>query len=158
MWEIENNRSRDFRKDPNLTADELQAKQAELKRQQRLVEEMRKVYDSDIEKVDLLVGILAEFSRPHGFVISETQFQVFILNASRRLFSDRFFTEHYRPEFYTRWGFDYVNTTNMVDVIKRQFPKLRPALRNVKNPFDLWDRKRSDFALEYQKRGDFLQE
>lgn len=158
VWEIENNRSRDFRKDPNLTADELQAKQAELKRQQRLVEEMRKVYDSDIEKVDLLVGILAEFSRPHGFVISETQFQVFILNASRRLFSDRFFTEHYRPEFYTRWGFDYVNTTNMVDVIKRQFPKLRPALRNVKNPFDLWDRKRSDFALEYQKRGDFLQE
>ncbi|MDR4507898.1 MAG: hypothetical protein MRJ65_06625 [Candidatus Brocadiaceae bacterium] len=155
-WEIENKKTRDFRNGPDLTSAELEAKQAELKRQQQFVEEMRRVYNNDIEKVDLLVGILAEFSRPHGFVISETQFQVFILNASRRLFSDRFFTEHFRPEFYTQWGFDYVNTTTMVDVIKRQFPKLRPALRNVQNPFDLWDRQRSDFALAYQKREDFL--
>jgi hypothetical protein len=46
----------------------------------------------NIEDVDTVVGTLAEFARPHGFAISETQFQVFILNASRRLFSDRFFT------------------------------------------------------------------
>ena len=46
----------------------------------------------NIEDVDTVVGWLAEFPRPHGFAISETQFQVFILNASRRLFSDRFFT------------------------------------------------------------------
>ena len=44
---------------------------------------------------------LAESTRPHGFAISETQFVVFILNASRRLFSDRFFTSSFRPEFYT---------------------------------------------------------
>ncbi|HKY09486.1 MAG TPA: peroxidase family protein, partial [Candidatus Binatia bacterium] len=36
----------------------------------------------NIEDVDPLVGWLAEFVRPHGFAISETQFQVFILNAS----------------------------------------------------------------------------
>jgi hypothetical protein len=34
---------------------------------------------------------------------------VFILNASRRLFSDRFFTSSFRPEFYTGLGVDWVN-------------------------------------------------
>ena len=48
-------------------------------------------------------------TRPHGFAISETQFVVFILNASRRLFSDRFFTSSFRPEFYTTLGVDWVN-------------------------------------------------
>ena len=58
----------------------------------------------NVEDVDTVVGWLAEFARPHGFAISETQFQVFILNASRRLFSDRFFTSSFRPEFYTHLG------------------------------------------------------
>ena len=41
----------------------------------------------NIEDVDIVVGWLAETTRPHGFAISETQFQIFILNASRRLSS-----------------------------------------------------------------------
>ena len=49
----------------------------------------------NIEDVDTVVGWLAETTRPHGFAISETQFVVFILNASRRLFSDRFFTSEF---------------------------------------------------------------
>ena len=63
----------------------------------------------NIEDVDTVVGWMAESVRPHGFAISETQFVVFILNASRRLFSDRFFTSSFRPEFYTRLGVDWVN-------------------------------------------------
>ena len=63
----------------------------------------------NIEDVDTVVGWLAESTRPHGFAISETQFVVFILNASRRLFSDRFFTSSFRPEFYTQLGVDWVN-------------------------------------------------
>ena len=63
----------------------------------------------NIEDVDTVVGWLAETTRPHGFAISETQFQLFILNASRRLFSDRFFTSSFRPEFYTTFGLDWVN-------------------------------------------------
>ena len=53
----------------------------------------------NIEDLDTVVGWLAEPVRPHGFAISETQFVVFILNASRRLFSDRFLTSGFRPEF-----------------------------------------------------------
>ena len=62
----------------------------------------------NIEDVDTVVGWLAESTRPHGLAISETQLQVFILNASRRLFSDRFFTSSFRPEFYTSLGIRWV--------------------------------------------------
>ncbi len=62
----------------------------------------------NIEDVDNIVGWMAEYTRPHGFAISETQFHIFIINASRRLFSDRFFTSSYRPEFYSRLGYDWV--------------------------------------------------
>jgi len=62
----------------------------------------------NVEDLDTVTGWLAETTRPHGFAISETQFVVFILNASRRLFSDRFFTSSFRPEFYTRLGVDWV--------------------------------------------------
>ncbi|MFT6389602.1 MAG: hypothetical protein ACJAUP_002995 [Cellvibrionaceae bacterium] len=62
----------------------------------------------NIEDVDMVVGWLAEYTRPHGFAISETQFHIFIVNASRRLFSDRFFTSSFRPEFYSHLGYDWV--------------------------------------------------
>jgi hypothetical protein len=62
----------------------------------------------NIEDVDNIVGWLAEYTRPHGFAISETQFHIFILNASRRLFSDRFFTSSFRPEFYSSLGYAWV--------------------------------------------------
>ncbi len=55
-----------------------------------------------------MVGFLGEPVRPHGYAISETQFHIFIINASRRLFSDRFFTSSFRPEFYTQFGIDWV--------------------------------------------------
>jgi hypothetical protein len=69
----------------------------------------------NIEDVDNIVGWLAEYTRPHGFAISETQFQVFIINASRRLFSDRFFTSSFRPEFYSQAGFDWVQNNGPLD-------------------------------------------
>lgn len=62
----------------------------------------------NIEDVDMVVGWLAEYTRPHGFAISETQFHIFIINASRRLFSDRFFTSSFRPEMYSQLGYDWV--------------------------------------------------
>ncbi len=69
----------------------------------------------NIEDVDLVVGWLAEYTRPHGFAISETQFHVFIINASRRLFSDRFFTSSFRPEFYSQAGYDWVQHNGPMD-------------------------------------------
>ena len=47
----------------------------------------------------------------------ETAFQIFIIGP-RRLLADRFYTVDYRPEIYTQIGFDWVEKTTMVDVIK----------------------------------------
>ncbi|MGH3032573.1 MAG: peroxidase family protein, partial [Gaiellaceae bacterium] len=101
-------------------------------------EEMRRVY-GDVERVDLMVGLYAE-PFPKGFGFSDTAFRVFILMASRRLKSDRFFTRDYTPEVYTRAGLDWINDSSMVTVLLRHFPELAPALRGVENAFQPWKR------------------
>jgi Animal haem peroxidase len=102
-------------------------------------EQIRRVYDNDIDKVDLQVGMYAE-PLPPGFGFSDTAFRVFILMASRRLKSDRFFTTDFRPEVYTQTGIDWVTKTKMKDVILRHYPELGPALDGMPNAFLPWHR------------------
>jgi hypothetical protein len=101
------------------------------------VDEIRRVYDNDLEKVDLMVGLMAE-PLPSGFGFSETALRVFILMASRRLKSDRFLSQDYRPEVYTKEGIDWVENTTMLDVLTRHFPAVAPALKGVENAFHPW--------------------
>jgi hypothetical protein len=101
-------------------------------------EELREVY-GDVERVDHMVGMYAE-PKPKGFGFSDTAFRVFILMASRRLKSDRFFTRDYRPEVYTQTGLDWVEHNSMRDVLLRHHPELAPALKGVQNPFAPWRR------------------
>jgi hypothetical protein len=101
-------------------------------------EELRRVY-GDVERVDHMIGMYAE-PKPKGFGFSDTAFRVFILMASRRLKSDRFFTRDYRPEVYTRAGIDWVENNSMRSVLLRQYPELEPALAGVENPFAPWRR------------------
>jgi hypothetical protein len=127
----------------------------------------------NVEDVDTVVGYLAEPTRPHGFAISETQFVVFILNASRRLFSDRFFTSSFRPEFYTHLGVDWVNNNGpghpqmeqgtpnghkqpvspLKRVLLRNIPELSAELAPVVNAFDPWARDRGEYySLQWKPR------
>jgi hypothetical protein len=101
--------------------------------------ELREVYEGDIDRVDLLVGMLAE-PFPKGFGFGDTAFRIFILMASRRLKSDRFFTTDYRPEIYTQAGLDWINRNTFSSVLIRHYPELKPALRQIKNPFAPWNR------------------
>jgi Animal haem peroxidase len=103
-------------------------------------EELRRVYD-DVERVDTMIGLYAE-PKPKGFGFSDTAFRLFILMASRRLESDRFFTRDYRPEVYTQAGLDWVDANSMRTVLLRHFPDLAPALAGVANPFAPWQRAR----------------
>ena len=112
----------------------------ELTDNQEWAEEMRRVY-GDVERVDLMIGLYAE-PFPKGFGFSDTAFRVFILMASRRLKSDRFFTRDYTPDVYTRAGLDWINDSSMVTVLLRHFPELAPALRGVENAFQPWKRVR----------------
>jgi hypothetical protein len=93
----------------------------------------------DIERVDLTVGMYAE-RRPTGFAFSDTAFRIFILMASRRLNSDRFFTTDYTPAVYTPAGLDWIDDNSMTSVLLRHYPQLRPALGRVPNAFTPWAR------------------
>jgi len=101
-------------------------------------EELRRVY-GHVEDVDSMIGMYAE-RKPKGFGFSDTAFRIFILMASRRLESDRFFTRDYRPEIYTKEGIDWVESNSMRTLLLRHFPELESALRGVANPFAPWQR------------------
>ena len=58
--------------------------------------------------------------------------------ASRRLRSDRFFTNDYSPDVYTPEGIEWVEGTTMGDVLLRHHPELAPALDGVENAFAPW--------------------
>lgn len=103
-----------------------------------LLENLKRIYDNDIEKIDALVGQFAETVRPEGFAFGETSFQIFILNASRRLMTDRFYTESYTDEVYTPEGIDWVENNTMTDVLIRHFPELRGSLAGQENAFKPW--------------------
>ena len=85
-----------------------------------------------------MTGLYAE-PLPAGFGFSETAFRVFLLMATRRLKSDRFFTDDYRAEIYTEFGLDYLRKNSMLSVLRRHFPQLAPALSGIENAFHPWN-------------------
>jgi hypothetical protein len=107
-----------------------------------VVEKLRRIY-GDPEAVDLMVGLYAE-TPPKGFAFSDTAFRVFILMASRRLKSDRFYTYDYRSEVYTPEGLHWIENNTMSSVILRHYPSLGSALRGVNNAFQPWRSSRTD--------------
>ena len=109
----------------------------EISSNKQWVEEMRRIYNDDIDSLDLMVGLFAE-DKPEGFGFSDTAFRIFILMASRRLKSDRFFTKDYRAEVYTQFGLDWIANNSMLTVLQRHFPELAPALYGVDNAFKPW--------------------
>ncbi|HYQ33494.1 MAG TPA: peroxidase family protein, partial [Lapillicoccus sp.] len=111
---------------------------AELTDDAELARDMADLY-GDIEQVDLMIGLFAE-KRPKGFAFSDTAFRIFILMASRRLNSDRFFTRDFRPEVYSPAGLAWIRDNDMRTVLLRHLPELRPALRHSDNAFAPWDR------------------
>ncbi len=109
----------------------------ELTPNQRWAKELATMYRGDIDAVDPMVGMFAE-TPPKGFGFSDTAFRVFVLMASRRIKSDRFFTEDFNPDVYTKVGFDWVQDTTMKDILLRHYPELGPALGNVERVFAPW--------------------
>jgi hypothetical protein len=100
--------------------------------------ELAAIYKS-VEQVDLLVGLHCE-TPPPGFGFSDTAFRIFILMASRRLKSDRFFTADFTPKVYTPAGFAWIQDNNMRSVLERHVPHMRPHFANVRNVFFPWDK------------------
>jgi Animal haem peroxidase len=104
--------------------------------------EMKRVYNNDLAMVDTMVGLMAE-PLPEGMGFSDTAFRIFLLMASRRLKSDRFLSQDYRPEIYTKLGIDWVEENSMKSVISRHFPSIAFAMKGLDddNAFKAWKAK-----------------
>jgi hypothetical protein len=107
------------------------------------VQALEEAYGPDgVEDLDLLIGTLAEHptNRPAKFGFGETLFQIFILNATRRLQADRFYTDSYNEETYTKEGLDWIDDADLRTVLLRHHPELAATgLGNVQNAFEPWD-------------------
>src|SRR5439155_19685572 len=112
---------------------------------QQTIERLESVYgggQEGVEKLDLMIGTLAEHPsrRPKGFGFGETLFQIFILNATRRLQADRFYTDSYNDETYTKEGLQWIDDADLKTVLLRHYPELaRTGLANIRNAFEPWD-------------------
>lgn len=112
---------------------------AELNSDKCIQEKLIHLYHGDIEKLDLMIGTLAEEKRPTHFAFGETMFQIFLLNATRRLQADRFYTDCYKSEYYTSEGMTWIDRNNLKSVLLRHFPDLKyTGLVQVENAFEPW--------------------
>jgi hypothetical protein len=102
-----------------------------------LAGELHDVYGGDVEKLDLTIGMFAE-KRPAGFAFSDTAFRIFILMASRRLNSDRFFTRDYNRKVYTEAGVKWIDDATMTGALLRHWPQLGSVLPGNANAFQPW--------------------
>jgi hypothetical protein len=111
------------------------------------IAKLRRVYQKPgmteqeaIERVHLLVGTLASAKRPPGFGFGEELFTLFMLNATRRLEADPFFTDYYDAVHYTEAGLDWVDDASFKGVLLRHYPELAgTGLAKVENAFEPWD-------------------
>jgi hypothetical protein len=103
-------------------------------------EEIKRVYGNDINRVDLMTGLYAE-DLPEGFGFSETAFRIFVLMATRRLQSDRFFTTDYTEKVYTKTGLDWIENNNLRTILQRHYPDLGQFVSRVDNAFAPWPKK-----------------
>ena len=111
----------------------------EITQDEVLANKLMEVYGNDVGMVDLLVGTLAENPRPPNWGFGDTVFREFIVMASRRLMADRFYTDNYNAEYYTKEGMAWVEQTNMKTVMLRHYPRLKSVLTRVGNPFFPWN-------------------
>jgi hypothetical protein len=100
-------------------------------------EQLREIYGDDLEKVDCTVGMFGE-RLPKGFGFSDTAFRIFVLMASRRLKSDRFYTVDFTPRMYTPEGMAWLDENDMLSVLTRHYPELAPVLLHQENAFAPW--------------------
>lgn len=81
---------------------------------------LRQVYET-VDNVDFQIGMMAEPKRD-GWIVSDTAFQVFIVEATRRIQNDRFLCADFTPDVYTPTGFDWVQSQTMYDLVARHLP------------------------------------
>jgi Animal haem peroxidase len=98
--------------------------------------EIAQIYDH-VEDVDLLIGSLAE-PLPPGFGFSDTAFRLFVVMATRRIKSDRFYTNDFNDKTYTPEGMRWIRDNGFATVLTRHHPELQHKVDRVRNAFFMW--------------------
>ena len=102
-----------------------------------MARELEIMYEGDLDKVDAGIGIIVE-PKPAGFALGFTQFYQFVLNAPRRVKSNRFLTELFNYGFYLE-GMDWVeHGGGMLGAMYRHLPALRANMEGVERAFAPW--------------------
>ena len=102
-----------------------------------LARELEIKYEGDVNLVDAGIGILVE-PKPDGFALGFCQFYQFVLNAPRRVKSNRHLTEGFTYKEYNE-GLDWVeHAGGMLGAMARHLPGLRPQMEGVTRPFAPW--------------------
>ena len=96
------------------------------------------MYGGKIEDLDLIPGVMAE-DFPEGFAFSDTAFRIFILMASRRLNSDRFFTDYFTDEVYTPEGMPWITRHHDELGARAALPGAEADGGGLPNAFAFWN-------------------
>lgn len=102
-----------------------------------MARELEVLYEGDVDAVDAGIGILVE-PKPAGFALGFCQFYQFVLNAPRRVKSNRHLTEGFTYAEYGV-GMDWVeHGGGMLGAMARHVPGLRPQMEGVTRAFAPW--------------------
>jgi hypothetical protein len=98
-----------------------------------ILKELKNTYNS-IDEMDALIGFWLE-PKIEKNIFGETIYALFTAQTPRRILEDRFFTEYLTPEYYTEWGYNYVNSNTMSMNILRNYPLLKGKITPFMNAF-----------------------
>ncbi|MBI3298761.1 MAG: hypothetical protein HYZ75_11390 [Elusimicrobia bacterium] len=102
-----------------------------------LAKEIETMYEGDIDRVDAGIGILA-YPKPAGFALSFPQYYQFILNAPRRVKSNRHMTELFDYENYQE-GMDWIeHGGGIFGAERRHVPGIAEHMEGVLRSFMPW--------------------
>ena len=126
------NDMREALNEPRLTRIE------EISSDPEVVAALKELYAS-VDDIEYIVGFKAE-SRPSMWALTPTQVNAFLPVVVYRLLADRFYTKDYRPEIYTKYGFERLRTVKLYDIIKHHYPSAALPQDRGARIFFLWAR------------------
>jgi len=102
-----------------------------------MADELEAKFEGDIDAVVAGIGILVE-PKPDGFALGFCQFYQFVLNAPRRVKSNRHLTEGFTYDEYVE-GLDWVeHGGGILGVMQRHLAGIRPMVEGVVRGFAPW--------------------
>jgi hypothetical protein len=101
---------------------------------QKTIDLLREAYPEGIDTMDAIIGLHLEEKIP-GTIFGETTYVVLSANTGKRIDRDRFLTECYTPEYYTKFGINHVESSSMSKILLRHYPEIEHVIQKDTNAF-----------------------